>query len=325
MRKTGYVLLCVVCVVLCYLTISSAKGVFQFDWQVPEAAEPDISQNRLILITKNLDTPFWDEVSQGAMEEAARTGASLEIWGSYGDDQADFLKKIEIAIYSKVDGLIVQGLDTEEFKELTKNKASAYGVPVITVANDVPMEESLRKTYVGSDQFAAGQLIAEQLVNDMGTEGKVIIMSNSGDEYYQRQRIAGIQEVFQYFPDIQPTYAKTGDSTEQVIAATQDMLNKVPDAAAFIAVDADFSKALTKEIGKRFQIEPFHIYTFDDGPDLQPLLSQRKLDGIIQQSPKTMGAVSVKLMMEWLTGKTVPLERNGHFTDIRVSETAEES
>ncbi|KAF0822408.1 substrate-binding domain-containing protein [Cytobacillus firmus] len=74
-----------------------------------------------------------------------------------------------------MDGIIVQGLDTPEFKDLVKVKAAFYGIPIITVANDVPKAESLRKTYVGSDQYLAGQLIAEQLIDDMGHEGKVIL------------------------------------------------------------------------------------------------------------------------------------------------------
>ena len=81
----------------------------------------------------------------------------MEVWGSYGKNQEDFLKKVEIAIHSKVDGIIVQGLDTEKFKNLTKVKAAFYGIPIITVANDVPMAESLRRTYVGSDQYLAGR------------------------------------------------------------------------------------------------------------------------------------------------------------------------
>ena len=61
-------------------------------------------------------------------------------------------------------GTIVQGLDSEEFYQLAKFKASFYGIPIITIANDVPMTESLRRTYVGSDQYEAGELIARQLV-----------------------------------------------------------------------------------------------------------------------------------------------------------------
>ena len=85
-----------------------------------------------MLITQELDTPFWNKVGQGALKQAKEENVQLEVWGSYGNNRDDFLKKMEIAIHSKVNGIIVQGLDNEEFKELTKVKAAFYGIPVIT-------------------------------------------------------------------------------------------------------------------------------------------------------------------------------------------------
>ena len=104
------------------------------------------------------------------------------------------MKKIEIAIHSQVDGIIVQGLDTDEFKDLTKIKAASYGIPIITIANDVPMEDSLRRTYVGSDHYLAGQMIAKQLLSEMGPVGDVILMYDSQKQYYQQQRLNGIKD-----------------------------------------------------------------------------------------------------------------------------------
>jgi ribose transport system substrate-binding protein len=318
LRKTGIALLCFLCVVLFYFTFVSAEKVFHSDWQVPESAAEQEGQHRLILITRNLDTPFWAKVAEGAREQAQKEGVSLEVWGSYGNNQDDFLEKIEIAIYSKVDGIIVQGLDTDEFNDLTKIKASFYGIPIVTVANDVPMEASLRRTYVGSDQYLAGQLIAKQLVADMGTSGEVILMGDSRQEYYQKQRLQGITDVLENYPGIREVRAATLDSREQIISATQDVLNDVPGADAFIAVNADFTGAMIQEIGKRFQVEPYFIYSFDDGPDSLALLEQGKLDGMIEQSPEKMGNVSVELITKWLDDEAVPLEMEGYLTDIRM-------
>ena len=36
---------------------------------------------------------------------------------------------------------------------------------------------------------------------------------------------------------------------------------------AFIAVNANIVGAMIQEIGRRSQVEPYHIYTFDDGPE----------------------------------------------------------
>lgn len=322
MRKTAILAFLLIIILLIHLTFLSAQKVFQSDWQLPESLSTSQEEHRLVLITQDIETPFWDKVTIGANKQAIQSNVSLEVWGSYGKNQDDFLKNIEIAIQSKVDGIIIQGLDTEEFKDLTKVKAAFHGIPVITVANDVPMAESIRRTYVGSDQYEAGKMIARQILKDMGKEGNVVLMYDRNQEFYQKQRLDGIQDILKFYNDINLTHATTDDTREQVIATTQDVMNKEPNVEAFIAINANFAGAMIEEIGKRSQVEPYHIYSFDDGPESLSLLMQGKLDGVIEQDPEEMGRKSVQLMKEWLTGVTVPLDKDGYLTDIRFRKAA---
>ncbi|MBB6453661.1 ribose transport system substrate-binding protein [Salirhabdus euzebyi] len=318
MRKIATFVIAIICIILFYFTFETALKVFRADWQMPEESKQENTNNRLVLITRELDNPFWDKVSAGARKQAEEDGARLEIWGSYGNNQEDFLRQIEIAIYSKVDGIIVQGLDTEEFKELTKVKASSYGIPIITIANDVPMAESLRRTYVGSNQYLAGIMIARQLLTDMGTSGEVVLMLDSRQEHYQKQRLEGIRDILQDYPNVQIIESETEDTREQVIATTKDLLNKYPNVDAFIAVNANFSGDIIEEMDRRSNAEPYYIYSFDDYADAFSLLKKGKLDGIIEQSPLKMGELSVNLMMKWLNHELVPLDLHGYLTDIRL-------
>ena len=324
LRKLAIVLLSLVCVTLFYFTIHSGSRVLKSDWELPQTAEKVDTKQRLVLITQELETPFWDKVAIGAMEEAKKESASLEVWGSYGYNQDDFLKKIEIAIYSQVDGIILQGLDTDEFKALTKIKAASYGIPIITVANDVPMGESLRKSHVGSDQYIAGKMIGEQLLADMGTEGEVAVMVDIQHQYFQEQRLEGIRQVLEEYPNIKIHYMEIHDSREQVIATTKDVLNRNPNLDAFIVINAEVLAAMIQEIERRSQIEPYFIYSFDDDYEAISLLNQGKIDGIIEQSPEEMGKMSVKLILQWLNNEEFPLDLDGYQTDIRIVKVKEE-
>ena len=234
MKKYFYSLLAIVIVALCYLIFVSANIVFNDKYALPKPYKEQYSKYRLVLITKDVDTAFWSKVGAGALRKATEEGASLEIWGGYRNNTEDFLEKLELAIHSKVDGIIIQGLDTEEFKELTKVKASFNGIPIITVANDVPMKESLRRTYVGSNQFRAGELIARQLISDMGNSGKVILFHDYEQPYYQRERLDGINAVFKNYPNIQVEHAETSQSRDQVINTMRSQLNQSPNVKFFL-------------------------------------------------------------------------------------------
>lgn len=316
MRKTIVVLLAAICAVLIWFTSASAYKVFRADWRLPQTPLQESAEYRLVLITQELETPFWDKVGAGAREEAAKHGAMLEIWGSYNNDADEFLKKLEIAIHSRMDGIIVQGLDTDAFKELVKYKAASYGIPVITVANDVP--DSLRRTYVGSDQYEAGRMIARQLAADMGPEGTVILLRDNGNAYYQEQRLDGIRSILESYPGIELQYAETQGSREQVIAAMQDLMNLSPDVQAFIAANANLTAVMVQEIGRRSRVKPYHIYSFDDSPDMLTLLREGLIDGIIEQSPEAMGRISTALMIDWLEGRQLPLKTSGYHTEVRL-------
>lgn len=302
----------------------SASKVFKTDWELPQSTEQMDTKQRLVLITQELETPFWDKVATGAMDEAEKEGVSLEVWGSYGNNQEEFLKQIEIAIYSQMDGIILQGLDTDEFKNLTKIKAASYGIPIITVANDVPMGDSLRKSYVGSNHYEAGKMIGEQLIADMGTVGEVAVMIDKQHQYFQEQRLEGIREVLQRYPTIDIHYIETEDTRKEVIATTKDVLNRNPNINAFIVVNVEILAAMINEIERRSQIEPYFIYSFDDDYESITLLKQGKVDGIIEQAPEEMGKMSVKLILDWLNNKKVPLDLEGYQTDIKIIKANDE-
>jgi len=316
MRKTIVVLLSIVGAALIYFTSVSAYKVFRADLRLPHSPLTQSAEYRLVLITQELETPFWDKVGNGARAEAAKHGAMLEVWGSYNNDSDEFLKKLEIAIHSRMDGIIVQGLDTDAFKELVKYKAASYGIPVITVVSDVP--DSLRRTYVGTDHFEAGRLIARQLAEDMGPEGTVILLRDSGNAYYQEQRLNGIRSVLESHPGIRLRYAETEGSREQMIAAMQNLMNQAPEAQAFIAANANLTAAMVQEIGRRSRVQPYHIYSFDDSPDMLTLLRDGLIDGVIEQSPEEMGRLSAALMIDWLKGGKLPLDSGGYHTEIRL-------
>mgnify|MGYP001944445953 CR=1 FL=1 len=302
----------------------SASKVFKTDWELPQSTEQVDTKQRLVLITQELETPFWDKVATGAMDEAEKEGVSLEVWGSYGNNQEEFLKQIEIAIYSQMDGIILQGLDTDEFKNLTKIKAASYGIPIITVANDVTMGDSLRKSYVGSNHYEAGKMIGEQLIADMGTVGEVAVMIDKQHQYFQEQRLEGIREVLQRYPTIDIHYIETEDTRKEVIATTKDVLNRNPNINAFIVVNVEILAAMINEIERRSQIEPYFIYSFDDDYESITLLKQGKVDGIIEQAPEEMGKMSVKLILDWLNNKKVPLDLEGYQTDIKIIKANDE-
>ncbi|MFC6334597.1 substrate-binding domain-containing protein [Paenibacillus septentrionalis] len=320
-RKSIIVILFICSTVLFGFTISSLIQIFRYDLLAPDEFNHEQTPiYRLVLITRELDTPFWNDVEKGAQAAANDFEVELSVWGSYGTNQVDFLRKMEIAIASKVDGIIVQGLDHDEFNKLTTIKAAGNGIPIFTIANDVPINKSLRRTYIGSDHERAGQLLGVQLRADIGSghSAKVVLMLSDQEEDFQKKRLAGIISELNKEPHIEPLLVTAGNTREEVIAATNDIMNREPQLDAFVSITANHTSAMVQEISKRARLQDYHLYSFDDSSESIMLLEEGKLSGMIRQSPEEMGYISVEKMVQWLKREVFPVDTNGYFTNIRL-------
>lgn len=88
-----------------------------------------------------------------------------------------------IAIYSKVDGIIVQGDGTKETDALIE-KADQAGIPVVTVLTD--NNKSVRKSFIGMNDFSVGTDYGTQIINaaresrkQSGETVSVLVLMNS--------------------------------------------------------------------------------------------------------------------------------------------------
>lgn len=320
MKKTVTRVLSVSIVFFAIFTVISVWRVIQATPDFPDPVSNSVDQLRIVLITENQSTDFWKQVEEGAIQAGEQQGVLVEAWAGFGTEDQDFNRNLETAIYSKVDGILVQGQDTEAFKELTKIKAAFYGVPIITVGEDVPAEESLRKTYVGSNQIEAASVLAETMAKKMDYQGEIVVVGDERPTYMQKQRLQGVEQTLEVYPEITLTYQGMGDTKENIMNATMERLNQSPDATSWLVLDSKATYFVTQEIKRRTQVDPYLIYSFDEAPEVRTLLQAGVIDGIIRQRPQEMGEQGLNLLVEWIRGETVPLNSEGYPTPFVLEE-----
>ncbi|PJK16267.1 sugar ABC transporter substrate-binding protein [Chryseomicrobium excrementi] len=320
MKRTVTRVLSVCIVFFAIFTVISVWRVIQATPHFPEPVADSVDQLRIVLITENQSTDFWKQVEEGAIQAGEKQGVLVEAWAGFGTEDQDFNRNLETAIYSKVDGILVQGQDTEAFKELTKIKAAFYGVPIITVGEDVPAEESLRKTYVGSNQIEAASLLAETMAEKMNYQGEIVVVGDEQPTYMQKQRLQGVEQTLEAYPEITFTYQGMGDTKEEIMNATMERLNQSPDATSWLVLDSKVAYFVTQEIKRRTQVDPYLIYSFDEAPEVRSLLQAGVIDGMIRQRPQEMGEQGLNLLVQWIRGETVPLNSDGYPTPFVLEE-----
>ena len=142
-------------------------------------------------IAEDPDSQLSKRIYKEITEYAQENGCYVEMTGQNLTKTYSKADRINIAISSKVDGIILEGDNSEETSALCK-KAMDNGIPVVTVMSDC--EESSRTSFVNLNNVDLGKEYGRQLAKLRGEKGtislKAVILldndtKNSDDTVYR--------------------------------------------------------------------------------------------------------------------------------------------
>ncbi|WP_028551487.1 substrate-binding domain-containing protein [Paenibacillus sp. UNC451MF] len=277
------------------------------------ALEP--APRHIVLISQELDNPFWRSVEQGARAAAQQYGWELEYTGSFRINLAEQTKLLEKAIAAKADAILVQGVGNPEYKQWI-DKAIAKGIAVLTVDTDEP--DSTRLSYIGTDNEEAGQRMGELVVQKTGSAGSIGVLVGSSAES-QRLRLEGFQEVIHGYPNLTITEVRTSNiSRLQAEQQAADMLAKYPQMQIMVGFSALDGIGIMKA-AERANRNDLQIYSFDDLPETIDGIRQGKIVSSIVQQPYKMGYDAVGLLNHYWSGQA---SEKQHFIPTTVLDPA---
>ncbi|MBN1149325.1 MAG: sugar-binding protein [Anaerolineales bacterium] len=184
-------------------------------------------------IPKALDNPVFEVGRQGALQKAAELSASgpvrVEVLyvGSVASDAAEQVRVVEDVIARSVDAIAISCNDPTACIDPI-NRAVEAGIPVMTWDADSP--QSKRFTYMGLDNIEAGEAAAKLLVEAMGTQGKVAVLTGVLGAFNLEERIRGFRNGIAAYPDIEiVTTVVTNDDINMGVQALEETMQAYPD------------------------------------------------------------------------------------------------
>lgn len=124
-------------------------------------------------IAEDPDSQLSNRIYKEISEYAKENDCYVEMTGQNLSTSYSKADRIDIAISSRVDGIILEGDDSEETVQLIE-KATEKGIPVVTVLSDC--NGSSRKSYIGLNNYTLGSEYGDQLVA-IGEEKKTYPLS----------------------------------------------------------------------------------------------------------------------------------------------------
>lgn len=147
-----------------------------------ENIENEINYSRhYAFITEDAQSPFWNNVYEGAKEKGEQLDICIEKFGNNLPLTYTTSELLKMAIAANVDGIIMQANSDKDTLELI-NLAEDSGIPVTTLLEDSP--QSKRTCFVGVNSYQLGKEYGNQaleIANDKTKSVMVLLDSNSND------------------------------------------------------------------------------------------------------------------------------------------------
>lgn len=266
----------------------------------------------VVLISQELDNPFWRSIEQGAREASLQYKMELEYIGPFRINPAEQFKLLEKSIASKADAVLVQGMGDPQYRMLI-NKAIDQGIPVIAVDTDEP--GSRRLAYVGTNNLEAGKRMGELVVKAAGHSGSIGVLVGSKQAANQQLRLKGFRTVINRYPKLTVADVRSSNiSRLQAAGQAEDMLLNQPQIRYMVGFSALDGIGI-QEAAERISPEGLRIFAFDDLPETKEAIRKCKIVSTIVQQPHEMGYDAISLLNDYFHGKTPPQQ---HFTTTAV-------
>lgn len=262
--------------------------------QPPPPAAPEVS--KIIVIGKSVH-PYWSNVELGV--KAAGKALGLK------DDQVIFfvppkedvnaqIQTMETYIAQGATGIAIAPSDPNALEPVMK-KAAEAGI-IVTTLDTPPVDGSVSKVYIGTDNFSAGMMAGEAMKTLLPDGGLVGIGRGSDTALNALQRTDGFLKAIEGsgITTLEPLNDKEDSATALQLANSAIAAN--PDMAGAFGVYAYNGPAWATAIKEAKKVGVIKLVSFDATTDIINGIKECVIQGTIAQREFDMGYKSVELI-----------------------------
>lgn len=287
-------------IILILMTLIAVLSIFLYKFQQIE--EPVLAGKpsyHFYLVAQNSVDPFWKEVQKGAEDAAKFYNVAVEFNAPKFNNLDEELEFLDIAVLSKVDGIITHVSYDGDFNTLI-NEAYENKIPVVTIEND--LKDSKRKSFVGANSFILGEEAGKLMKLATGGKANIaVIMSNDvgKDTASQNLKLNGFLGVINSTSEMKVSKVYTSQlgalSAEEI---TQSIINGGEGINALYITDSVDTIGAAQVVVDFSKVGEISIVGYGDTPDILRYVDKGIIYGTVMSDPYKMGYESVKAMME---------------------------
>lgn len=271
------------------------------------------------VVLKTLSTPYWKYVEAGAKAAGEEFGVDVTVVGPAAESEViQQVNMLEDQVSQSPGAILVAPSQPETVVPVLEN-ASSSGLPVLLIDTDVEFEG--KTTFIGTENFTAGQEGGKLLASMLEKGDKVVLISGALGNPATDERIKGAKEALEA-AGMEVVAEQPADSDKaKAMSVMENILQNDKDIKGVFAANDDMAIGVLRAV----QAENLDVKVIGtDGTEeaVQSILDG-KLAGTIAQSPYNMGYQGVENALKVMKGESID-ERIDAGIDIITKENAQE-
>ncbi len=301
----------------CALPLAALSGCA---WET--AAEAS-AKHKVTLIAKSTKTAFWKSAFAGARTAATEYNTILTVNGP--ETEENYLAQNDMVAQAVKDGaeaIVFSAIDFAENVPAIEAAADA-GVKIIAIDSDVNTEK--KAAYIGTNNYAAGQMAAQAALQSGLPEMRVGLVNYDASSANGQQREQGVRDTLGNCRNVEIVAAiNTLSSAERSESDAADMLRAHPEINTLIAFNEPTSVGAGRALRVMGTGSVIWLVGFDSNVEAVDMLQTGHVDALIVQNPYAMGYLGVESAVALLNGQgdiepvvdtsTVIVNRDNMFT-----------
>ena len=294
---------------LAWVTVAFLTALFY--GQLNFSARPLPQEYKVGVVLKAMDSEYWLAVRSRMENTAREKGMRLIVMAP--ENEAAYAEQEQIVrdlLAADVDALVIAPVDIDR-ADVYVGMAAERAVPLLTIdekITDVP--------YIGSDNYAIGQMAAAYMAEHIPEGGTVGILAGVAQQDAHRQRVAGFRDYVREHGGLR-LVAVTMDAAQYREAAlqTERMIEEHPDLAGLFVTSAIMSLGAVDTLSAH-AAHPV-LVGVDTQNDALRALRDGRMDAIISQDGNDTGRAAIEAVSDALAGRTIPA--NSYITNALIT------
>lgn len=260
------------------------------------------------LVAKSTETEFWLSVFAGAEAAATEYNMELTIIGPETEEDYETQNRmIAEAVEEGEEAIVFSAIDYEN-NAAAIDAAAREGVKIVTIDSSVASD--LVSTYIGTDNYAAGQMAAQAALDRVEGLLKVGLVNYDISSANGQERERGAVDAFiesgrAEVVDVVNTLAEA----ERARADTAVLLTDNPEINVLLAFNEPTSVGAAYAVEDLDCAESVFLVGFDSNVITVDGLQEGTVDALVVQNPYAMGYLGVESAYKLLAGQNDGMER----------------